>query len=380
MSENTAWVTKYFAPALGTLIANAMWVTPIKVMRDARRNRELGNINPIPFNVVVANCLAYTMYSILKQDYFIFFSNFFGILISVSCILTTLMLLSKETPNKFESSLRDLVEYLFVGTLAFWLVILLFVGLVLNGGGGVSDSLVGTLAVICSIAYYAAPLSTMARVIRKKDASSLYLPLVLVNLVNAVLWFVYGLAGINDIYVWLPNVLGIALALSQVGLVIWYGSSPQKVEDALATHGTDCTSKPHPGITRFSSYWVPKEESKPLTRFQSFSRAVSSFFRPASSQQPQGQDNDSSRKDDEEEEEGIAEGDNQIIQLHGSSGGNLSSIHKETASTTAGLGDVEMKHNDTMEEREEVVHSVKFGISGTNTSLLDTCSTTNNKV
>jgi uncharacterized protein with PQ loop repeat len=246
----------------------------------------------------------------------------------------------------------------------------LFVGLVLNGGG-VSDSLVGTLAVIFSIAYYAAPLSTMARVIRKKDASSLYLPLVLVNLLNAVLWFVYGLAGINDIYVWLPNVIGIVLALLQVGLVIRYGSSsPQKDE-------TTTTSKPHPGITRFSSYWVPKEESKPLTRFQSFSRAVSSFFYPSStggavsSQQLQQQNREVDEVEDVEEGDYIGgKAENQIQpRMDGSTGVSyLSTINMDKELTTGLDGDVEMKQ-DTIEDA--AANSVNFGISGTNSG---TCS------
>lgn len=342
MSDNS-WATKYLAPALGTFIANVMWVTPIKVMRDARLSGELGNINPIPFNVVVINCFAYTMYSILRQDYFIFFSNCFGIIIGTSCCLTALILLSKESPSKFESGLRTTVEYLFIGTLAFWLLILLFVGLVLDGGGA-SSSLVGTIAVIVSIAYYAAPLSTMARVVRKKDASSLYLPLVLVNLVNAVLWFIYGLAGINDIYVWLPNALGIALALAQVGLVLWYGGGCVAAQQK--SEGEE--KGPAVGVTRFSSYWVPKEEEKPLTRFQSLSRAVSSFFRPAPSQ-------DAHMHQQREGVEGDEDDDNPV-QPHGV--GGVSGLTDK-----GGMGATELKE-DTTGDAEVTRRPLEFGISG----------------
>lgn len=343
MSDNN-WATKYLAPALGTLLANAMWATPISIMRGARRDRELGNINPIPFNVVFASCIAYMFYSILKQDYFIFFSNIFGILIGVSCITTSLMLLSKETPSKFESSLRDLVEYLFIGTLAFWLIILLFVGLVLEGGG-VSDSLVGTIAVIASILYYAAPLSTMARIVRKKDASSLYLPLVLVNLVNAVLWFIYGLAGINDIYVWLPNALGIVLALTQIGLVMWYGGigcAPKKQDEADVQHDPRAA-----GVTRFSSYWV-KPKGVPLTRFQSFTRAVSSFFRPNAQHPPQ----ETSSREDEEEDIVKVQADN-----------NMQGYEKKLSHIShSNNSNLEMKDDAMM---DEVHREVEFGIVNT---------------
>lgn len=330
MGDNS-WVTNYFAPALGTFIANVMWVTPIKIMADARAAGDLGNINPIPFNVVVINCMGYTMYSILKQDYFLFFANCFGIIIGFTCCMTAMMLLTKQSPSKFEVGLRNTVESLLVGALGFWLVILLFVGLVLHGGG-VSQSLVGTIAVIVSIAYYMAPMSTMARVIRKKDASSLYLPLILVNLVNAILWFVYGLAGINDIYVWLPNALGIALALVQIMLVVVYGGCGKKERD---------DAEPPVGVTRFSSYWVPKQ---PLSRLESIARSLSSFFRPASS--IRSQPDHALDKGQTRESDTHAEKDD--------SGASLTE-------TRSPFGDAEVKEDDGS--------TAEFGIDGTDTAV-----------
>jgi solute carrier family 50 protein (sugar transporter) len=41
--------------------------------------------------------------------------------------------------------------------------------------------------------YYMAPLSSLLQVLRERDSSSIYWPLSLTNLVNAALWFVYGM-------------------------------------------------------------------------------------------------------------------------------------------------------------------------------------------
>lgn len=51
----------------------------------------------------------------------------------------------------------------------------------------------GSTAVALLCIYYVAPLSTLLQVLRERDSSSIYWPLSLMNLVNAVLWTVYGL-------------------------------------------------------------------------------------------------------------------------------------------------------------------------------------------
>jgi hypothetical protein len=51
----------------------------------------------------------------------------------------------------------------------------------------------GSTAVAVLGIYYMAPLSSLMQVLRERDSSSIYWPLSLTNLVNAALWFVYGM-------------------------------------------------------------------------------------------------------------------------------------------------------------------------------------------
>jgi len=55
--------------------------------------------------------------------------------------------------------------------------------------------------------YYAAPLSTVITVIKTKSAASLNLPLGVMQTVNGLLWFGYGLA-VTDPFIWVPNAIG----------------------------------------------------------------------------------------------------------------------------------------------------------------------------
>lgn len=54
---------------------------------------------------------------------------------------------------------------------------------------------------VVSLMYYAAPLSSMAEVIRTRNSASILLPMTAMNTLNAALWTTYGLA-VLDIYIW----------------------------------------------------------------------------------------------------------------------------------------------------------------------------------
>ena len=41
---SSSWATDYFAPAVGTVIANIMWITPVMAVREARKRGTLGEL------------------------------------------------------------------------------------------------------------------------------------------------------------------------------------------------------------------------------------------------------------------------------------------------------------------------------------------------
>jgi hypothetical protein len=71
------------------------------------------------------------------------------------------------------------------------------------------------------LAFYAAPLSTLAAVLKARDASSIAAnwPMTAVSTVNASLWAAYGIA-IARPFVWAPNVVGLVLGAVQLGLCV----------------------------------------------------------------------------------------------------------------------------------------------------------------
>lgn len=44
------------APGLGVVLANAMWVSPVKEVLAARERGDLGPLNPFPWLLIYNNC------------------------------------------------------------------------------------------------------------------------------------------------------------------------------------------------------------------------------------------------------------------------------------------------------------------------------------
>jgi hypothetical protein len=199
----------------------------------------------------------------LKVDYFIFFANCMGIVIGLFFCTTSLQLLALNDggtsgvqegamdkysmnssslgsnvisgggqtecdDNEFDEAAdnahtRSLIEKLLLGGISMWLIVSFVLFILFHGRYEETTQLVvGSLCDCTAILYFAAPMSTMREVIRNKDSSSLYAPTIFVNLLNGLMWFFYGLIGVPDKNVWIPNGLGAVLSVIQLILAFVY--------------------------------------------------------------------------------------------------------------------------------------------------------------
>lgn len=165
----------------------------------------------------LSNCIIWVIYSVIIKNYFVFCANFLGVILLFGYCLTAISLLSKNYSADNASAVTHLERTLMTMITAY-VIIALVVGIVLSGGDNdsVIENIVGIVALIVSIFYYAAPCSTLLKSIKTKDASSMLLPLICANLANATLWFFYGLIGLADPYIYIPNVLGIVFATASL--------------------------------------------------------------------------------------------------------------------------------------------------------------------
>jgi solute carrier family 50 protein (sugar transporter) len=190
----------------------------------ARRKQDLEMLNPIPFAVTVCNCVAWTMYSCMRRDYFIFWSNGTGLCLGLFYSLVSLTLLSRRKKDEGKLSL---MLGLLLSTAMFWCLMAMISCIVYTDDVASKEQgivFIGTLGMAFSLAYYASPLSTILHVLKTKDSSTLYMPLILSSLVNSIMWVVYGYVAKNDLNLWVPNAVGVLLTSFQALLKFIYPS------------------------------------------------------------------------------------------------------------------------------------------------------------
>ncbi len=215
----------------------------------------MNDLNPLPFCFMYGNCLGWTIYGYLCNDYFITTSNFPGAALGAFYMASVMHVCGYEVAlldnEIWTSSLEDgegkvdsvaekeersrlrqtreqqfttLTIFLwacplmwgFLGTLSFTY----FVPELGNRGTNTAMLIIGSMCGVFAMAYFASPLSTAYQVIKEGDASSLYPPMVIANIINCSCWVVYGYFAIEDPMVWGQNAAGLALQAFNLLLIL----------------------------------------------------------------------------------------------------------------------------------------------------------------
>lgn len=222
-------LTSYIAPSIGVIVGNVLWMSSYPAIRKAFVNRKLGFINPIPYPFMLLNAFVWIVYSVLKQDHFLYFANIFGLILSLYyctiCIIAAMFehIVSKQ--DDLERTITRLkylllfIAIVFIPSVDFFLIVSIDMD--------TKQNICGIMGVVCLAMFYASPLSVILNVIKKKDSSCLEGNFVRAALMNSSLWFIYGLF-LNDSYVYFPNVFGAFVSVIQL---ICIGVFPKKRND-----------------------------------------------------------------------------------------------------------------------------------------------------
>lgn len=217
MGNSPSWVTEVFCPTLGTIICNVMWLSPLSAVLESRKKRSLGKLNPVPFAITVANCVAWTMYGCMRRDWFVFWSNSTGLCLGIFYSISSLALLNLKKADVLRF---NIMTALLVGSAVFWCLMAMVACIVYNDDPASREQgirFIGTIGMAFGLAYYVSPLSTLLTILRTRDSSSLYLPMIVTSFFNALMWVIYGFVAKNDVALWLPNAAGCILCALQFG-------------------------------------------------------------------------------------------------------------------------------------------------------------------
>jgi len=198
----------------------------------ARKRRELGPLNPVPYPTQAANSISWIAYAYgtsaeasasrscrLHPDAhpstlyssrtvivptnksgsaLLFWCNEIGFLMGIFFTLSLYGLARTKTRD------RILAQVMFY---ALVLPLIGAIGVLTEMSDSRLKLMWGFTANGILLLYYAAPLSTVVSVIKTKSATSINLPLACMQCLNGALWLGYGLA-VSDLFIWIPNAIG----------------------------------------------------------------------------------------------------------------------------------------------------------------------------
>ena len=216
-------VTRTIAPILGFLLANVMFFASLPELQKYRKMNAWGTLNSHPYPIVVCNCIGWMMYGSVIKDYWVFVSNFPGLLVSVYALMIALTLNAQNEKKRRELEKMVLVSCAFLSVMGFIL------GVVMHGDEkeGKKRFASGIFCNVVLAIYYASPLSEMRQIIAERDASSLYWPMSVAITVNGFSWAAYGFA-LKDWFLVSPNMFGGVLGVVQLTFLATFGKNTKK--------------------------------------------------------------------------------------------------------------------------------------------------------
>ncbi|EFJ18589.1 hypothetical protein SELMODRAFT_112202 [Selaginella moellendorffii] len=188
----------------GNVVAALMFLSSILTFIRIAKKKSTESFSSVPYIASLLNCILWVLYGspINKNATLVVTINGLGTVLNVIYVLLFLFYARKSPKALKRASL-----YTFS-----CLAIMAAVGFGISLGIHSKDTRItifGVLCIVLNIAMYWSPLSVMYRIFKTKSVEFLPFYLCLTVFINSALWFAYALLK-HDIYILVPNVLGLA--------------------------------------------------------------------------------------------------------------------------------------------------------------------------
>ncbi|KAG2658002.1 bidirectional sugar transporter SWEET4-like [Panicum virgatum] len=210
---------------IGNGTALVLFLSPLPTFIRIWKKGSVEQYSPVPYVATLLNCMIWVLYGLpLVHPHSMLVVTINGTGLVIELVYVTLFLLCSRGAARRKVSILLAAEVAFVGAVAI---------LVLSLAHTYErrSMIVGILGVLFGIGMYAAPLSVMKIVIQTKSVEYMPLSLSLASLVNAICWTAYALIKF-DLYITIPNGLGVLFAGAQVVLYAIYYKSTQEIIQA----------------------------------------------------------------------------------------------------------------------------------------------------
>ncbi|KAM3297332.1 hypothetical protein ACQJBY_039284 [Aegilops geniculata] len=212
---------------LGNVISFMTYLAPLPTFYRIYRSKSTQGFQSVPYVVALFSAMLWIYYALLKSDECLLIT-----INSAGCVIETIYIIIYLTyaPKQAKLFMAKILLLLNVGV--FGLILLLTL---LLSEGEKRVVMLGWVCVGFSVSVFVAPLSVIRLVVRTRSVEFMPFSLSLSLTISAVVWFLYGLL-IKDKYVALPNILGFAFGVIQMGLYALYRNAtptpaPKQVDD-----------------------------------------------------------------------------------------------------------------------------------------------------
>ncbi|KAG6483370.1 bidirectional sugar transporter SWEET4-like [Zingiber officinale] len=211
---------------LGNGIALALFLSPLPTFVRICKKRSVEEFSAVPYVATLLNCtmwLVYGLPAVHPHSTLVLTINGAGTAIELAYVL--LFLVYARGGRQ-----RARVAAMLAAEAAFVVAVALMVLTTLRTHERRS-MVVGVLCVVFGTMMYAAPLSVMKLVIQTKSVEYMPLSLSLASFFNGLCWTAYALIRF-DLYITIPNALGVMFAVAQLVLyAVYYKSTQRQIAD-----------------------------------------------------------------------------------------------------------------------------------------------------
>ncbi|KAI4381778.1 hypothetical protein MLD38_007821 [Melastoma candidum] len=204
---------------LGNVISFVVFLAPAPTFYRVCKKKTTEGFQSIPYVVALFSAMLWLYYASLKTNTFLLVT-----INSVGCFIESIYiaLYLVYVPKRARMVVLRLIVLLDFG--GFCSIVLLSQ---LFQKRSVQVQVLGWVCDAVAVSVFAAPLSVIRMVIRTKSVEFMPILLSVFLMLSAVTWLLYGIS-LKDIYIALPNVLGVIFAIAQIILYLIY-RKPTKV-------------------------------------------------------------------------------------------------------------------------------------------------------
>ncbi|CAL9781116.1 unnamed protein product [Musa acuminata subsp. burmannicoides] len=205
-----------FVGIVGNVISVLVFASPINTFRRIVRNRSTEDFEPSPYVITLLNSSLWVYYGITKPGGLLIVTVN-GVGVVMEAVYVALFLLYAAPPLKAKTAV--LVAALDVG---FFGAVALVTRLAVQGSSRVV--VIGLVCAFLNVLMYGSPLCAMRSVITRRSVE--YMPFLLsfFLFLNGGIWTLYAILD-KDIFIGIPNGIGLILGTSQLILYMIYMNS-----------------------------------------------------------------------------------------------------------------------------------------------------------